>query len=296
MMLQRKVHKKDSRFPLWSSAGVLYQVVMDKKRTLLLDRAIASTIKGGEIVVDIGTGCGLLACFAIKAGAKLVYAIESDPSNYKAALTVVKDNHMEQVIKLIHKDALKVKLPEKADIVICELMSTALLDEPQINLMNYAVKVFLKKEGIIIPKKATTFIEYVTTNYFHYGIKLRVPQYEWDWIEPQSQKLSETMKLFEIDFSKLNNEYIYYSGCMKIIREGLLNGVRLTTVTYFTDDIIHDSSMGFCPPLVIPSQKQLTVEKGDKVYFELSYKAGQGYANIELNVSKTKLKSRKGVL
>lgn len=282
--------EKGQQSSLWSTAGTLYQVLMDKERMFKLRQAIESVIKNGDIVVDIGTGSGILAYFAIVSGAKFVYAIELDPSNYKTADTVVKDNNMMEAIKLIQGDAFTIKLPEKADVLICELMSTALLDEPQISLMNHGINKFLKKNGITIPKRATTFIECVNTNYFNYGIKLRVPQYEWEWIDSHSRKLSETVVMFEVDFSTMNKEDIHCRGSIEIIQDGLLNGIRLTTKTYFTEEITHSSSMGFCPPVVIPTKEESSVKTGDIVGYELSYKAGYGYSSMQIHIFKNSLR------
>jgi len=285
--LKQPLDKGQNRLSLWSTAGILYQVLMDEERIIKFKKAIESVIRKGDIVVDIGTGSGILACFAIMSGARFVYAIELDPSNYKVAETVIEDNNMKDVIKLIQGNALKVALPEKSNVVICELMSTALLDEPQIKLMNYAIKNFLKKNGITIPKRAITFCEYVTTDYYHYGIKLRVPQYEWSWIASKSQKISKTTTLSEIDFTMINKEYVHCSGSMEIIQSDLLNGIRLSTRTFLTEDITHDSSMGYCPKVVIPTKSEIEVEVGNNVSYDLFYRAGYGYKSIKLGVFKT---------
>jgi len=258
---------------------------MDKERTLKLKKTIKGTVRKGDVVVDIGTGSGILACFAIEAKAKFVYAIEMDPSNYRAASIVIQNNGMEDVIELIHADALEVKLPKKVDVVMCELMSTALLDEPQIRLMNHAIK-FLKKNGKIIPRRAVTFIEYVTTKYDFYGLKLRIPQYEWEWIPSLSRELSEKKVLFETDFSKMNEENIHCSGKLKITRNGIMNGIRLSTKTYLTDNVVHESSMGFCPRVVIPTKDEMPVNAGQCIRFDLAFKAGYGYSEIQLDISK----------
>lgn len=144
-LLKEHSYKGRNEAPLWSTAGTLYQVLMDKERTSKLKTAISYTVKNGDVIADVGTGSGILACFAIMTGARTVYAIESDPSNYRAATKVVRDNGMTDVIKLISADAVEVELPERVDVLICELLSTALLDEPQIRLMNHGVNKFLKK-------------------------------------------------------------------------------------------------------------------------------------------------------
>jgi len=290
-MIPRKcLHEEKDQSSLWSTAGTLYQVLMDEERTMKFKLAISRTVREGDTVVDIGTGSGILSVFAAMAGAGTVYAIESDASNYRAANIVVRDNDMTDVVKVISGDAAGVELPEKADVVICELMSTALLDEPQIKLMNHAVNEFLKPNGKMIPKRSITYGEFVTADYHVYGVKLRVPQYEWSWIPSRSQRISEIATLSEIDFTTVNEEIIRCSGTLEIIQDGNLNGLRLYTKTYLTDEIVHCSSMGFCPRVVIPTREEICVSAGDTISYRMLYKAGYGYANIQLDVAKVKIR------
>ena len=288
-MTKDSLGRDHESLPLWCTAGTLYQVLMDEKRTTKFKLAIEHTVREGDTVVDIGTGSGILALFAVMAGASNVYAIESDPSNYKAASTVVSDNVMSNVIRVVRGDALQIELPEKADVVICELMSTALLDEPQIRLMNHAIGKFTKRGARIIPKRAITYCEFVTTDYEVYGLKLRVPQYEWSWIPSRARKISKSASLVDLDFTITNEEWVRCSGSVEIVQDGYLNGLRLFTRTYLTDSITHHSSMGFCPGVIIPTEKEFPVKMGDTVSYKLSYMAGYGYSSMEFHVSKVKL-------
>lgn len=53
----------------------------------------------GKIVLDVGTGSGILAVMCAQAGAKTVYAIEASEI-YKVAEATVKENGYENVIKV----------------------------------------------------------------------------------------------------------------------------------------------------------------------------------------------------
>ena len=51
----------------------------DKKRVNSFEKAIAETIKKGDLVLDVGSGTGILTFLALKHGASKVYAVEIDP-------------------------------------------------------------------------------------------------------------------------------------------------------------------------------------------------------------------------
>ena len=53
------------------------RMLNDRERTDCFIRAISQNIKAGDVVVDIGTGTGVLAMAAARAGAEHVYAIEA---------------------------------------------------------------------------------------------------------------------------------------------------------------------------------------------------------------------------
>jgi protein arginine N-methyltransferase 1 len=51
-------------------------MVSDKRRTDAFAAAIAETVKPGDIVIDVGTGTGILAMLAARAGASQVHAVD----------------------------------------------------------------------------------------------------------------------------------------------------------------------------------------------------------------------------
>ena len=60
--------------------GAYYQAVMQNRRQF-----------EGKVVLDVGTGSGILAVFAAKAGARKVYAVEATPMA-KFAQSLVEHN------------------------------------------------------------------------------------------------------------------------------------------------------------------------------------------------------------
>lgn len=272
--------KKEKTLPWWSSAAYLYEVLKDKPRTIKLREAINQTVKKGDIVADLGAGSAILSLFSVLSGAECVYAIEDDLNNFKAAKIVIEENNADDKIVLINDNVLKVELPQKVDVVICELLSTGLLDELQVTVMNYAMKNFLKKNGKIIPIRFLTFGEFVNTDYVDYGLELKTPRYEWPWIKNKSIPLSEKKTIHNIDFREINKEVLDVSGHARILRGGTVNGFRLSSKTFFTEEIVHDTSNAFCPPIVIPLMETIKVEKDDFIGFHLAYKFGHGYSSL----------------
>ncbi|MCQ4086162.1 50S ribosomal protein L11 methyltransferase [Saccharibacillus sp. JS10] len=80
--------------------------------TALCLRALESIVKGGEDVIDVGTGSGILAIGAMKLGAKQVLALDLDPVAVKSAQENVALNGLSEQVTVKESDLLSVLRPE----------------------------------------------------------------------------------------------------------------------------------------------------------------------------------------
>ena len=81
--------------------GFHHEMLVDSIRTETYRSAMDAERFKGKIVLDVGTGTGVLAIFAARAGAKMVYAV--DASGMAAvAEQVVMDNNLTDRIQVFH--------------------------------------------------------------------------------------------------------------------------------------------------------------------------------------------------
>jgi predicted RNA methylase len=90
----------------------------DRVRTDAFLRAIRKIVKRGDVVVDVGTGTGILAIAARRAGAATVFAIEREPVIH-VARAIAEANHVDG-ITWIEAHSRDVVLPERADVIVSE--------------------------------------------------------------------------------------------------------------------------------------------------------------------------------
>src|SRR5690606_25012895 len=106
--------------------------------TSLCLKTLENVIKGGEEVIDVGTGSGVLAIGAMKLGAKHVLALDLDPVAVSSAtenvsLNGLSDNvdvHLSDLLGVLRQDsdkleALKVKPP--VDIVVANILAEIIM-------------------------------------------------------------------------------------------------------------------------------------------------------------------------
>ena len=91
--------------PLWH-----LPMLADHERNAAYEAAIKAKVAPNDIVLDIGTGSGLLAMMAARAGAKHVYACEAHPILAEMAKTIIADNGYSEQITVIAKQSTDISL------------------------------------------------------------------------------------------------------------------------------------------------------------------------------------------
>lgn len=97
------------------------EYLSDPARVQAYERALAATIRRGDVVVDLGAGTGILGMLACRAGAARVYAIEAD-GMIEVARALARANGVADRIVFLMQHSSEVKLPEQVDVVAGDLI------------------------------------------------------------------------------------------------------------------------------------------------------------------------------
>jgi type I protein arginine methyltransferase len=118
--------------------------------------AITKHVREGDEVIDLGTGTGLLSCFAARAGARLVHAVEYGPI-IEAAQDVAKENGITNIA--FHRvNSREFTLPHRVDAIVQEQLGSALFNEHVIaNVVDLRDRL-LKEGGRILPNRLRLFV------------------------------------------------------------------------------------------------------------------------------------------
>lgn len=112
--------------------------------------------KGRRILV-LSCGTGTLALMAARAGAAHVYALDHSRVTDYAQL-VVKENHMEHIITVLHGRVEEVEKLPQVDGIICNWMGYSLLYESELLQLLQARDRWLKQGGFILPDLASLYL------------------------------------------------------------------------------------------------------------------------------------------
>jgi type I protein arginine methyltransferase len=161
------------------------QMLADHNRMAAYHSAILGNqdVFRDKVVLDIGTGSGILAVWAAQAGARKVYAIEYTDMA-KHATQVMKANHVDHIVTVMQCAVEDLVLPMEADgleveaddgtndgtpnmrcvdIIVSEWMGYFLLRESMLDSIIRARDKYLKRStGLMFPSHTTMYLAPIT--------------------------------------------------------------------------------------------------------------------------------------
>ncbi len=138
------------RVPMWH-----FSMMNDKPRNQAYEQAIRATVRPGDHVLEIGTGSGLLAMMAARAGAGYVSSCEMVVPIADKARQIIEQNGYAERVTVINKESTALQipqdLPERADVLVAEVISSDLLGEGMLDSYDDARTRLLKPDARIVP-------------------------------------------------------------------------------------------------------------------------------------------------
>ncbi len=269
-------------FAMLHAASLLGQ----RSRLNKFRQAIQEVVKAGDYVVDIGTGSGILAILAVKAGADRVTAIEVNPESLHYAKKAAQMNGVEKVIEFFEGDFSDFVPDKKADVVICEMLSSMMLVEQQTPASFHATQKILKPDGVILPKEVTVYIVPVECieiwERFQYE-GLQFPRVVQTVTHDAARDLADMGILETFDLRNLKQDatidkILHFSA----VDKGTIHGLVGVFESKLFEEIHLKMDDGW-KQLFIPLTQPIKVVAGDNVSFRISYQPGK-YDSLSIEV------------
>jgi protein arginine N-methyltransferase 1 len=133
------------------------RMLADRVRIEAYRKGIAGSVKRGDVVIDLGTGTGILAAMAAQAGARQVYAVDHSDL-IEVAREIAQHNGLTN-ITFVSQNSRDFQPPEPADVLLHEQLGPAIFGENMImNLLDLKRRA-LKPGGRIVPAVFDLYIE-----------------------------------------------------------------------------------------------------------------------------------------
>jgi hypothetical protein len=163
----------------------------DTTRVDAYDTALAGALRPGDVVVDVGCGALPLSLLALDHGAGRVYAIEADPAMSAIASELVRANNLQDRLIVVHGDARLVRLPEKADLVVSEMIGNIGPEEQMPEILGLVARRVLRPQGRMLPSRLTTHLRAIEFDGEGWGVWTDFRGYALDAVQQYASPLPQ---------------------------------------------------------------------------------------------------------
>jgi type I protein arginine methyltransferase len=263
-------------------------MIADSGRFGAYAKAIAAAVRPGDTVAEIGCGPGVFSLLACRAGARRVFAIESDDS-IQLARQLAAANGFTDRIEFFQSDSRKTELPERANVIVSDIRGVLPLFDHVIPSLEDARQRLLVTGGIMIPQRDTLKAAVIEADEFYSRLtspwRKSVPgvdlspsvllilnqSYSSSFKNDQLLTQSQTWGLLDYTVgaaTRVTAELDFHAA-----REGTAHGVCLWFETKLFDEIGYSSGPEdagiIYGQLFLPWLEPVAVEKGQEIHVGL---------------------------
>jgi predicted RNA methylase len=269
---------------IFSNLMLIGECLLDARRTVMFQKAINKTVTSSDVVLDVGTGSGILAMMAARAGAKHVYAFDIAPDIAHFARSNIKNNAFRNKISVQTADAKQFTLKHPVDVVTMELMDTWLVGEQQAVALNQ-----LRKNGVInastqlIPSRYQCAATLITYDFSFYGFSMpfTIQARNNGVLKRIMARLSPRTIVKDIDLKKSINTHVNETMHIPVTKNGQCNALMLEAKIFLTPGVSMWGTTDMNMPVIIPV-KPRNMKKGQSISFHMSYDMGEGFKSFNV--------------
>lgn len=256
-----------------------YQMLDQNPRIGGFEAAIAAVVKPGMKVVELGAGTGVLSFFAARAGASKVWCVERLPHVARAAQRFLAGNGVADRVEVTNADAMDWLPPTRVDVVICEMLHTAMLREKQLTMIKSFKERYLARFGgplpIFIPEAAVMAMQPVFTDYDFHGYQAPVPMFVDASNSRRVVALAEPEIYGAFMYSDEYPTHFAVDHTAEMAKSGRLNAIRFVTKNLLAIIEKENRSIDWdMHDLVLPLATPIDVQAGDIIRIRFRYDAG----------------------
>jgi protein arginine N-methyltransferase 1 len=261
----------------------------DVARTTAFKSAIDAVVQVGSRVLDLGSGTGVLSFFAGQRAEKVI-AVEYNPALVKASRIFLDQNGLAQKVLVQQGDAATFTPDEPVDVVICEMLHSALLREKQIDVIAQFKSRYLARFNnlpLFIPEATILAAQPVIHDFDFHGFKAAVPLFQ-DAASKHARSLpvADAKSYATVDYRADLPKRLEISLQFAIKNDSQINAIRFITKNLLA---ILSTEMGsidwFNQHLVLPLNTPCFALAGSTLTLRFSYDVGGSIESLVESMS-----------
>ena len=269
-----------------------HNMLMDSNRMGAFKAAIDYAVFEGAKVLELGGGTGVLSCLAASKASK-VWCVEFNPdlvAESRRLLALNQDGHK---VKVVHADAFEYLPPEPVDVVICEMIHSAMLREKQVEVIEAFKKRYQRrfsdKQPVFIPEAIVMAVQPLQQVYDFFGFHAPIIQFQRVHVaQVGTIELAAPAIYSTLDLSQPTSLEIRWEGAFVMETDGVVNALRFITKNILAVVPERATTIDWLIDyLVLPLSVPLEVRAGDVLKVAFSYLAGGSIRSLERSMSVT---------
>lgn len=292
---------------LYARLGSHQTMLSDFTRLQAYQKAINRFVRPDDIVVDVGTGTGILAFFAAKAGAKRVYAIESSPIASITERLIVQNNLQDKVF-LIRGHAPEIKLGDQIDVIVTETIGGWGIDENVLATIGEVFRRFGTQSTRVIPEGLELYLVPVDNPSFYNMVTFwNTKIYGFDYspvsefaynniyvrilVDPH-QFLAKPSLMAKLVVGKHYGDTMQFETSFRVTKPGVMHGLA----GWFRMKLGHQLWLSTDPrsktlhwkQCIFPSLTPVTLTTGDRIFVKVVVHVIHNQVQFDWHISLTK--------
>lgn len=255
-----------------------YQMLADEDRMRTFKAAIAQAVSLGMKVAELGCGTGVMSFFAARSGAK-VWSVEYNPALVEASRRFISMSPFADQVHIEQGDACYWLPPKPVDLVICEMLHSALLQEKQLKVLSSFREGHFARYGCIpkfLPTATLLAVQPLVQDYDFHGYRAPIPYFQSAYDESKSTLGAGDPVVYKIvDYSHATNKMIQATVSLPIHCDAQVNALRFITKNILTMNLKDRQTVDWhSQHLVLPLPKTCDMKTGQVLNIQFQYQPG----------------------
>lgn len=255
-----------------------FQMLSDTARMTAFRSAIEQVVTSRHKVVDLGSGTGVMSFFAAKQGAS-VWAVDYNPALVSASRKFLYNNGVAGQVRVVEADAMHWAPPEPVDLVICEMLHSAMLREKQVQVICAFRDAHFARYGTtpqFLPTATLLGVQPVWQCYDFSGYNTPVPLFQSAYANAEDcYSCGEPAVYKIIDYDNVEADAIEADISFVFHGNDNINALRFITKNLLTVNLYTGKTIDWhSQHIIIPLNQPVQVKTGQSMRITFSYLPG----------------------